>query len=105
MAKKVDKTENSALAYRVLIEPWITEEATRVAELNKYIFKVSTKSRKEEIKRAVESTYKVEVASVNTINVSGKKRLRGKIIGRTSAYKKAIVSVKEGGKIEFFESK
>lgn len=102
MAKDIIKT--SQIAHRILLEPWITEEATRVAELNKYIFIVAKSATKEEIRRAVEETYKVKVVAVNTINIPAKKRIRGATVGWKSGYKKAVVSLKEG-KIEFFEGK
>ncbi len=103
MARKEIKTEQ--VAYKILVEPWITEEATRIAELNKYIFKVASSADKKQIKKAVEEVYGVAVFSVNVINVPAKKRMRGMKIGRKSGYKKAIVTVKEGDKIELFEGK
>jgi large subunit ribosomal protein L23 len=106
MAKKEEKklTEDG-VSHKILIEPWITEEATRVAQMNKYIFKVFPRARKEDIKKAVESVYKVNVISVNTIKIPGKKRVRGRVEGKSSSYKKAVVRVKEGEQIEFFEGK
>lgn len=103
MAKDTNKTEQ--IAYRILIEPWITEEATRIAEMNKYIFKVAPGANKNEIKKAVEDVYSVKVTEVNTINIHRKRRVRGRTTGWKPGYKKAIVSVKEGDKIEFFDSK
>lgn len=103
MAKKELKTEN--IAYKTLIEPWVTEEATRISELNKYIFKVAPKTDKKQIERAVEELYNVSVVSVNTINIPRKKRIRGRSKGWKPGYKKAIVTLKEGDKIEFFEGK
>jgi len=103
MAKNLNKI--GQIAHKILMEPWITEEATRIGELNKYIFRVSSCSNKKQIKKAVEDVYKVDVASVNIINIPSKKRMRGRIAGWKSGYKKAIITVKEGGKIEFFEGK
>lgn len=103
MTKEIKNTNQ--IAYRILIEPWITEEATRIAELNKYIFKVAKNANKNEIKKAVEDVYNVKVKEVNTINIHRKKRIRGRTTGWKPGYKKAIVSVKEGDKIEFFEGK
>lgn len=102
MAKDIVKTNQ--IAHRILLEPWITEEATRVAELNRYIFVVAKSATKDEVRKAVEEIYKVKVAAVNTINIPAKKRIRGATVGWKSGYKKAIVTVKEG-KIEFFEGK
>lgn len=103
MAKKENK--NSQTAYKTLIEPWITEEATRIGELNKYIFRVAKNSDKKKIKKAIENVYGVDVISVNTISIPAKKRMRGAIIGKKSGFKKAIVTIKEGDKIELFEGK
>lgn len=103
MAKEANKTEKKA--YKVLVEPWITEEATRIAEFNKYIFKVTKDASKNKIKKTVEAVYGVAVQAVNTINIPRKKRIRGRSVGWKSGYKKAIVTVKEGDKIEFFEGK
>lgn len=103
MAKIVNKTEN--IAYKVLIEPWITEEATRISELNKYIFKVAKNATKDQVAASIKSIYDVTVESVNTINIHRKKRTRGRITGWKSGYKKAIITLKDGDKIELFEGK
>lgn len=89
----------------VLIEPWITEAATAAMEMNKYVFKVNPLSSKHEIKRAVEDAYKVKVEAVNTVRISGKLRNYGKTPGQKSDFKKALVTLKDGDKIEFFEEK
>ena len=103
MAKEANKIEQ--IAYKILVEPWITEEATKIAELNKYIFKVAKDASKNQIKKAIEEVYGVTVISVNTINIPAKKRMRGAKVGWKSGHKKAIVTVKEGDKIELFEGK
>jgi large subunit ribosomal protein L23 len=103
MSKEELKTENTA--YKTLIEPWVTEEATRIAEFNKYIFKVDLKADKKQIEKSVEGLYDVSVTLVNTINIPRKKRIRGRSKGWKPGYKKAIVTLKEGDKIEFFEGK
>lgn len=103
MAKEIKNINQ--IAYRILVEPWITEEATRIAELNKYIFKVAKNADKKEIKKAIEEVYGVTVTTVNTINIPAKKRMRGAKAGWKSGHKKAIVTVKEGDKIELFEGK
>ena len=99
------KTENSEIAYRVLIAPWITEEATKAMEMNKYIFKVFPRATKKEIKKSIEDLYKVTVTGVQTMNVLGKRRVRGRTVGVTSGFKKAIVSLKEGDSINIYEGK
>ena len=105
MSKKKEADIQNSIAHKVLLEPWITEEATRIGELNKYIFKVATIADKKKIKRAVESIFNVHVISTNVINIPRKKRVRGRVTGWKSGYKKAIVTLKEGDKIEFFEGK
>lgn len=103
----MDKNLNTTgdITYKVLIEPHITEAATAAAELNKYIFKVSKESTKLQIKKAIENLYKVSVVSVRVINVLGKKRTRGRIEGKKTGFKKAIVKVKEGESIDIFGNK
>jgi len=95
----------SNLASKVLIEPWITEATTQAAELNKYVFKVSGYSNKRQIKRSVEDLYKVTVLNVWIANMPSKKRIRGRIAGIKSGFKKAIVKVKEGETIDVFGNK
>lgn len=94
----------------ILIKPILTEKQTAITEKypNRYGFRVSPTANKVEIKNAVEQIYKVKVESVNTINYSGKRKSRftkaGVVNGRTSAYKKAIVTLKDGGVIDFFSN-
>jgi len=95
-------SNNSNIAYKVLIEPWITEETTRLAQFNKYVFKVGKDSDKDGIKRSIESLYSVSVNSVNTVTIPKKPRFRKQRLGWKSGYKKAIVTVKEGDKIDIF---
>lgn len=99
------KGENFNIAAKVLVEPLITEASTTAAEFNKYIFKVTKEADKRQIKRAIKELYSVEAVSVRTINVGGKKRMRGRVEGRTASYKKAIVTVKEGESIDIFGNK
>ena len=84
----------------VLISPHITEKATDLAQKNQYVFKVFPKANKTEIKKAIEDLYKVEVLDVKIINVPKKRRRLGRISGWKKGYKKAIVKIKEGQKIE-----
>lgn len=86
--------------YDTLVAPVITEKSTLVAEDNKIIFRVRMEATKPEIKKAVESLFKVDVTKVNTILVKGKtKRFRG-MLGRRSDYKKAIVTLKDGQSVD-----
>ena len=87
-------------SFRILSSPHITEKATFLAEHNKYVFKVWQKTNKPEIKKAVESIYGVNVTGVKIININPKKRRVGKQEGWRKGYKKAIVEVKKGQKIE-----
>lgn len=88
--------------YSVIISPLVTEKGTALAQAhNKILFKVDSRANKIEIRRAVEDLYAVKVAGVNTVRVKPKpKRLRYQL-GRTSNWKKAIVTLQEGYKIEF----
>lgn len=94
----------------ILIQPIITEKQTDITEemSNRYGFKVARNANKSQIKEAVEKMYDVNVVSVNTINYDGKRKSRftkgGLIEGRTPAFKKAIVTLKEGQVIDFFSN-
>lgn len=92
------------IAYNdILIEPVITEKANTLREQNKYEFIVHKDASKIQIKEAVRRLFNVKVLSCTTINVAGKvKRLRGNK-GRTPSYKKAIVRLAEGEKINLFD--
>lgn len=90
-------------AYRVLRKPLVTEKSTSLLQDNKYTFEVDVKANKTEIKNAVESLFKVKVEKVNTMHVKGKLKRVRQIQGRTPDRKKAIVTLKQGDKIEIFE--
>jgi len=87
----------------VLRRPVITEKSTALQERGKYSFEVALDANKQQIKQAVERAFKVEVVKVNVITVPGKWRGAGRRRGKTSPWKKAIVTLKPGHKIEFFE--
>ena len=92
-------------AYDIIIKPVLSEKSYDGIALKKYTFKVAKTATKTDIKRAVEQIFGVKVASVNTVNVSGKVKRMGRNEGRTPAYKKAIVQLTADSKaIEFFES-
>lgn len=84
----------------ILVQPRISEKAGHLVSLNKYVFEIAKAANKVEVKKAVESAYKVRVTQVNIVNNQGKKRNFGRISGRTQAFKKAIVTLKKGDKIE-----
>jgi large subunit ribosomal protein L23 len=86
--------------YDIIRAPVITEKSTNVSEHNQVIFRVSLDATKREVKAAVEGLFNVKVTAVNTIRVQGKlKRVRGRP-GRRSDYKKAIVTLVEGQRID-----
>ncbi len=87
-------------AYRFVLSPHVTEKATNGNMLNKYTFKVSKEANKIEIKKAIERLYKVKVASVHVVNIPAKTRQIGRYMGTKIGFKKAIVTLKEGDKIE-----
>lgn len=88
----------------IIIKPIVTETSMEDMEEKKYTFKVDKRANKVEIKNAVEEIFSVKVASVNTMNMQGKKKRMGRFEGKRSNWKKAIVELTEDSKeIEFFE--
>lgn len=79
---------------------WLSERAGHMAKDRKYVFVVDSKANKSEVKKAVETRYKVKVQDVNMINMKGKSKRLGQSVGRTPSFKKAIVTLMEGQKIE-----
>lgn len=90
-------------AHQIIIRPLITEKNTNLMSYNKYCFEVDRQATKPEIKRAVEELFSVSVTKVHTMNVRGKLRRRGTRFGYTADWKKAIVTLAEGDRIELFE--
>lgn len=93
------------LAHDIIIRPIITEASMAMTQHKKYTFEVAKTATKPEIAKAVEEAFKVQVAAVNTVRYNGKpKRLGAQPAGRTSSWKKAIVTLKPDSKtIEFFD--
>jgi large subunit ribosomal protein L23 len=89
--------------YDVLRRPVITEKNTILQEQSKYAFEVAHGANKQQVKRAVEEAFKVKVVAVNMITVPGKTRRVGRRQVKTSPWKKVLVTLEEGQKIEFFE--
>ena len=90
---------------KVIVAPCFSEKASRAADQGKSIaFEVLPCAGKTEIKNAVELLFEVEVDSVRTVNVKGKKRRFGRIEGSTKAWKKAYVKLKPGHDISFGEA-
>jgi large subunit ribosomal protein L23 len=90
--------------YNVLLAPLLTEKGTVLKEKdNKVVFRVARDANKIEIKKAVEEILKVKVDRVTTINYKGKKKRLGRFEGKRPDWKKAIVTLKEGEKLDFIE--
>lgn len=89
--------------YKEIIKnPFITDKTTRLLENNQYSFIVDPKSNKDEIKRAIELLYSVKVTKVNTSQLAKKTRRVGKYLGWKPKYKKAIITLSEGDRINLF---
>lgn len=93
-----------ALATAVLVRPRVTEKAYAVNALNQYVFQVTGQATKSEVKKAVEAAYNVTVLSVNIIKLPTKKKNVGRIVGRRSAVRKAVVRLKAGQTITLFQA-
>ncbi len=89
--------------YEVLRRPLITEKSTMLQEQDKYVFEVAGKASKNQVKQAVEKAFKVKVLDVNMISVPGKTRRVGRSQVLTASWKKAIVTLAPGQKIQIFE--
>jgi large subunit ribosomal protein L23 len=90
--------------YNVLVGPMLTERGALLKEQeNKVLFKVAKSANKIEIKKAVEEIFKVKVERVATMNYKGKMKRMGKHEGKRPDWKKAIVTLKEGEKLDFIE--
>lgn len=93
----------------IIIKPIVTEKMTDLGEkLNRFAFMVERKANKLQIKDAVEDLYDVTVTDVNTMNYNGKYKSRytksGILSGKTNAYKKAVVTLKDGDTIDFYSN-
>ncbi len=90
--------------FLIIERPLLTEKSMDLTALNKYSFRVARDANKVEIAQAIAQIYNVRVAKVNTMIVKGKKRRVGRFPeGRTSPWKKAIVTLAPGDKITLFE--
>jgi large subunit ribosomal protein L23 len=90
-------------AYRVLVKPLVTEKAADLGVLNKYAFVIDRSMNKIEVKKAIRAVYNVNPVSVRMINVEGKRVRQGRTEGKKKDWKKAIVTLREGEKIEVYE--
>ena len=87
----------------IILNPIVTEKTTALQELGKYSFKVDPRANKKEIMQAIRDIFSVEPVSCAIINMRGKRRRERYKYGFTSSWKKAIVTLKKGDKIELFE--
>lgn len=94
-------------ATQIILRPVISEKSMDQTNASKYTFAVADEANKLQIKAAVEELFKVTVVTVNVLNTKAKEksrnRRRGRQVGFTSPWKKAVVTVKAGDSIEFFE--
>lgn len=97
---KANVPQGKTPAWGILKSPHITEKATDLGDLNQYTFEVWKDANKSEVKKAVRSLYGVDVVRVRIVNIPGKERRYKGQLGRASGYKKAIVRIKAGQKIE-----
>jgi large subunit ribosomal protein L23 len=92
------------IAHEIIIRPLVTEKTSIQKEMyNQLSFEVDRRANRIEIKRAIESIFNVRVASVKTMQITGKTKQRGRIIGKRRDWKKAIVKLMPGERIDFFE--
>lgn len=92
------------ISHEIIIKPLITEKTSIQKELNNQLtFEVGRRANRIEIKQAIESIFNVRVAAVKTMQVTGKTKQRGRITGKRRDWKKAIVKLMPGERIDFFE--
>ncbi|MEA1948315.1 MAG: 50S ribosomal protein L23 [Thermodesulfobacteriota bacterium] len=90
--------------YDIIKRPLITEKTSiQKEDYNQMSFEVDRKANRVEIKRAIENIFKVNVATVRTMQVKGKTKQRGRIVGKRRNWKKAVVKLMPGERIDFFE--
>jgi len=91
------------LNHDIIVRPVITEKSSRLMEKNQYTFEVHPRANKIQIRSAIQELFKVKVEKVHTIKVHSKPKRMGMYIGKSRSWKKAIVSVQQGQRIDFFE--
>lgn len=96
-------SKDTGNAYKVLMNPLVTEKSTFLSHGSKYSFKVAPETNKIEVAKAVKALYNVDVENVNIVNVRGKLVQFSAKPGKRKDYKKAIVTLKKGQKISVFE--
>ena len=93
-------------AYAAIVRPVVSEKSTVLGEQGKYVFEVAPDANKIQIKHAIEEVFsnkKVQVLTVNILRVPGKERRRGRSVGMTRSWKKAIVTLRAGQRLDLFE--
>lgn len=90
--------------YDIIKKPCLTEKAMSFQDDNKVVVEVDTRANKIEIKNAMEKLFNIKVTNVHTINQVGKKRRVGKHMGKTGNWKKAVITLAEGQKLDFLEN-
>ena len=92
----------------IIYRPIVTEKSSTQQEHHKYSFEVDARANKVDIARAIEKKFNVTVVNVHTMNYKGKSKTqmtrRGRFTGKTSHFKKAVITIQEGQKIELFEN-
>jgi large subunit ribosomal protein L23 len=92
------------IQYDTIIRPLITEKTSiQKEDFNQVSFEVDQRANRVEIKRSIEKIFKVRVADVRTMHIKGKVKQRGRIVGKRRDWKKAIVKLMPGERIDFFE--
>ncbi|MBW1983156.1 MAG: 50S ribosomal protein L23 [Deltaproteobacteria bacterium] len=92
------------IQYDVILRPLITEKTNTQKEVsNQFSFEVDRRANRIDIRMAVENIFKVKVAGVRTMQVKGKPKRRGRVVGKQKDWKKAIVTLMSGERIDFFE--
>jgi large subunit ribosomal protein L23 len=92
------------IPHDIVIRPLITEKTSIQKEVNNQItFEVDRRANRVEIKKAIENIFNVNVVGVRTMQVKGKTKQRGRIVGKRRDWKKAIVTLMPGERIDFFE--
>jgi large subunit ribosomal protein L23 len=90
--------------YHIIKKALITEKSTAAREeANKYVFEVDRRANKIEIVGAIEKLFKVKVLNVRVMNVAGKKKRLGRVVGQKRSWKKAVVTLVPGNRIEVYE--
>jgi large subunit ribosomal protein L23 len=93
-------------AFSTILRPVVSEKSTVLGDQGKYVFEVAPGANKIQIKQAVEAAFankKVQVSAVNILHVAGKVRRRGRSVGMTRSWKKAVVTLREGQRLDLFE--